>query len=59
MTVHLNEGDSVRGIRLTFQGRRIKLGKGTIQLTKTHKGKRGTIDSGECWIEKSIKSPNR
>ena len=51
---HVKEGDSIIGKRLVFQCRKVDLKK-PFRKSGAHRGQRGTIHDGECWIEIPIK----
>lgn len=58
MTEHVEIGDSIRGKRLVFEGR--KVGKvEIISKSGKHRGQRVILNDGICWIETPIKLPTR
>ena len=53
MTEHIEIGDSIRGKRLVFEGR--KVGKAElISKSGKHRGQRVILNDGICWIENPI-----
>ena len=56
MIEYINIGDTIRGRRLVFEGR--KVGKvHTISKSSTHRGQRVKLNDGICWIEVPISLP--
>lgn len=49
----VNEGDSIVGRKLFFQGKNINVLK-VYQKSGGHRGQRANLYNGECWIEESI-----
>ena len=56
LTEHISTGDSIRGKRLVFEGR--KVGKVyTISKSRQDRGQRVKLSDGVCWIEEPISLP--
>ena len=55
---HLNEGDSIVGKRLSFQGSKVTV-QAPFRKSGSHRGQRGSIYNGECWIEDPIDLPKK
>jgi len=55
---YVNEGDSVQGKRLFFQGRKINV-LDPYKKSGAHRGQRAKLYDGECWIEVSIELPKK
>jgi len=54
MTEHIQEGDSIRGRMLIFEGRKV----GNVQLFRRggrHRGQRVKLEDGICRIERPIR----
>ena len=58
MTTYTNEGDSVRGKRLYYEGIKV-IPQKIFRKSGSHRGQRGNIYNGECWIEVSIDLPKK
>lgn len=54
MTENINLGDTIRGERLIFEGRKIDKPQ-IFRKSKTHRGQRVKLHDGICWIEVPIK----
>ncbi len=57
LSINRNEGDTLIGDTLVFEGRGYKKPK-TIKLTGRHRGYRIKLFNGKCWIEKPISLKN-
>ena len=58
LTTYTNEGDTIKGKLLIFEGR--KVGKTQVfRKSKTHRGERAKLNDGECWIETPINLPKK
>jgi hypothetical protein len=55
---HTDEGDSVIGKRLYYEGKKVKH-QSKFRKSGSHRGQRGNIYDGECWIEVSIDLPKK
>ncbi len=58
MKEHVNEGDSIIGKLMIFEGRKV----GNIHVYRKggkHRGQRAKLEDGICWIEKPISLPRK
>ncbi|KKL83185.1 hypothetical protein LCGC14_1977280 [marine sediment metagenome] len=53
LSIYRNEGDTLEGVILIFEGRKYSKPR-TIRLTGKHRGSRIKLYNGKCWIEKPI-----
>lgn len=53
LSIYRNEGDTLDGAILIFEGRKYNKPK-SIRLTGKHRGYRIKLYNGKCWIEKPI-----
>ena len=58
LSEHVNPGDTIRGKRLIFEGRKVG-NVNIISKSRKHRGQRVKLYDGICWVEEPISLPRR